>query len=332
VFLNTQLAGSWKDGIDGGNAAFTFDVSRTTDGSSSVFFYERLTPEFDVNQTGFLRKEPFRGRERAKMEFVVSPRPDVGGLKQAFLGGWVDGEKPILTDRYLEDQLSRYDGTVFGQDFLDEKRGFGGGGYISLELDTGASVELFASKQRRYDITGAHSSDSLGVRVRTPSQNRFSFQGSAFVDDFFNFGQRHVSREWALTLDSTILLQSNWRVESRVRHSRTFDPNDMLEDRIWLGSLRTIYMFTPDTYLNLFFQGRSDETPFGTKNTFLISNVFRWEFRRGSRLFVAFNDARDDGTGTYRLRESDARGEARKGDRSVGRAMGTARPGAQPKL
>ncbi|MFT5369899.1 MAG: hypothetical protein ACI8V2_004878 [Candidatus Latescibacterota bacterium] len=150
-------------------------------------------------------------------------------------------------------------------------------------------------------MTGGYDSDSLRVSVRTPSQYKVAFQASAFLNDFYNFSRRHVSRAWSFTLDTTLTPLDRWRVETRLRHSRTFDPSNTLEDRIWLGSLRTFYLFSPDTFLSVFVQGRSDHTPLGTQKTFLISNVFGWEFTRGSRLFVAINDSRDDGTGTFRL-------------------------------
>lgn len=301
VFFNAQLAGSWQNGPTDGNIGFTFDVSRNTDATSAKYFYERLSPDFDVNQTGFLRKEQHRGRERMGLDLVYSPRPDMPHIKQFFFTGFVDAQKPILTDRYLTDQTTTYPGTVFAPDFLDEKRGFGGGAAFEVSFDSGASAEIFASKQRRYDITGGYDADSLRVSVRTPSQNKISIRASAFMNDFYNFSRRYVSREWSFTFDTVLLPKDQWRIETRLRHSRTFDPSDTLEDRIWLGSVRTVYLFSPDTFLSVFFQGRSDHTPTGTQQTFLISNVFGWEFRRGSRLFVAFNDSRDDGSGTFQL-------------------------------
>ncbi len=301
VLFNAQIAGSWQPGLTEGNIGFTSDISRIADASSVKFFYERLSPDFDVNQTGFLRKEAHRGRERMGLDLVYSPRPDIGNVKQIYLTGFVDAQRPILTNRYLTDQTTSYPGTLFSPDFLDEKRGFGGGTSLEVRFDSGSSVELFASKQHRYDITGGYDSDSLRVSASTPSQYKVAFQASAFMNDFYNFSRRHVSREWSLTLDTTLRPQDRWRIETRLRHSRTFDPSNTLEDRIWLGSLRTVYLFSPDTFLSIFAQGRSDHTPLGTQKTFLVSSVFGWEFTRGSRLFVAINDSRDDGTGTFRL-------------------------------
>lgn len=301
VLFNAQIAGSWQPGLTEGNIGFTSDISRIADASSAKFFYERLSPDFDVNQTGFLRKESHRGRERMGLDLVYSPRPDIGSIKQIYLTGFVDAQRHILTNRYLNDQTASYPTTVFSPDFLNEKRGFGGGTSLEVRFNSGSSAEVFASKQRRYDITGGYDSDSLRVSVRTPSQYKVAFQASAFLNDFYNFNRRHVSRAWSFTLDTTLTPLDRWRVETRLRHSRTFDPSNTLEDRIWLGSLRTFYLFSPDTFLSVFVQGRSDHTPLGTQKTFLISNVFGWEFTRGSRLFVAINDSRDDGTGTFRL-------------------------------
>jgi hypothetical protein len=97
------------------------------------------------------------------------------------------------------------------------------------------------------------------------------------MNDFYKFDRRHVSRAWSFTLDTTLTQLDRWRVESRLRHSRTFDPNDSLEDRIWLGTLRTFYLFSPDTFLSVFVQGRSDQSLVGTQRAFLISSVFGWE-------------------------------------------------------
>ena len=300
-FINAQVAGAWRDESAQGNTGVSLDASRITDGTSVKVSYKRLAPDFDTNQTGFLRKEAHRGSEQMRLDLVYSPRPQIGSLRQVFLSGWFDAQKPLVTDRYLSDQIARVPGTIFSPDFLDEKRGFGGGISLELSFDSGSEIGIFASKQRRYDITGGFDSDSLGVSISTPRQNKVATTASAFVDDFYNFGRRHVSREWAFSLDTTFLPKDQWRIETRLRHARTFDPADTLEDRIWLGSLRTIYLFSPDTYLSLFLQGRSDHTPLGTEKSYLISSVFGWEFIRGSRIFVAFNESRDDGSGTFQL-------------------------------
>ena len=263
--------------------------------------YQRLSPDFEINQTGFLRKEPHRGSERVRVEGVFSPRPETGGLRQLFFKSWLDAQKPLVTTRYQADQLTAYPATIFSPDFLKESRGYGAGFAMQLDYHSGTRIELFASRQHRYDITGPYDSDSLGVRLGTPRQRKIALAASAFVDDFYNFDRRHVSREWALNLDLTILPVDQWRIETRLRHSSAFDPGDNLEDRIWLGAFRTEILFSPDMFLRLFFQARSTRTPSGTQKSYLISNVFGWEFRRGSRFFIAFNESRDDAAGSLRL-------------------------------
>ena len=123
----------------------------------------------------------------------------------------------------------------------------------------------------------------------------------ASFSDFYNFDERHVSRNWSARLDVSYLPVPHWRFTARMNHSSVYDPADALEERIWLGSLRTEYLFSTDTFIRLFFQARSDRSPSGTQKSFLISNVFGWEFRRGSRLFIAFNESRDDASGSLRL-------------------------------
>jgi hypothetical protein len=300
-FINAQVAGSWNDGSDDGNTGITVDFARNTDLVSLGILYERYAPDFDINQTGFLRTERFRGTEEARLDFEYSPRPEDSIIRQISFGGWFDAQKPLVTDRYLDDQTVRFPGTTFSSDFLDEHRGFGSGVSAELSFDSGTRVEFSGSRQRRYDITGGFNTDMLEVRLGTPDQYKMATDLTASVSNFYNFDQRHMSREWGFNLEAIFLPLDQWRIETRLGHSSTFDPNDALEDRIWLGSIRTVYLFSPDTFVRLFFQARTDRTPLGTEKSFLISNVFGWEFRRGSRLFVAFNESRDDGSGVFKL-------------------------------
>lgn len=303
TFVNAQVAGSWQDGPSEGNTGISLQFLRETDLFRLEVEYTRIAPDFEINRTGFLSKERFRGEEQTLATVSYRPRPTSGtsAVRQYDFTLWADAQRPLITQRYLDDQRARFPGTTFDSGFLDEKTGYGFGGWIDLSLDSGESTWLEFEMLRRYEVSGKVDTGWLQYALNTNSRRKVSAQLSGRVANFYNFDQRHVSREWATTLNLTYLPYPHWRFETRLQHSSAYAPDDTLEDRIWLGSLRTEYLFSTDTFLRLFFQARSDRTPTGTRNTFLISNVFGWEFRRGSRLFIAFNESRDDRSGSLRL-------------------------------
>lgn len=300
TFVNAQVAGSWQDGPREGNTGVFVEALRETDLLRLEASYERVAPDFEINKVGFLRKERFRGEEIGTAVFGYRPRTG-GTVRQYDFTVWLETQRPLLTGRYLDDQESKHPGTTFAPGFLTEKRGYGIGGWIDLDLDSGDSAWIEFERMRRYDISGQVETGAFTVGLSTSSRRALSAFGRAQVVDFYNFGERHVSREWSANLNVTYLPYPHWRWTARLQHASAFGPQDRLENRIWLGSLRTEYLFSTDTFVRLFFQARSDRTPAGTERSFLVSNVFGWEFRRGSRLFVAFNESRDDASGSFRL-------------------------------
>jgi hypothetical protein len=303
TFVNVQVAGSWRDGPREGNTGVSVEAIRETDLLRFEASYERIAPDFEINDIGFLSKEQFRGGESALAVFGYSPRPKGkdSRVRQYDFTIWVDTQRPLITQRYLDAQREAFPGTVFDTDFLSERRGVGVGGWIDVDFGSGGSVFTEFERLRRYDVSGGIDTGSLRVGVNTSNRRKVFTTLAGQVADFYNFDARHISRDWSASADLTYVPYPHWRFRGRLSHSSAFDPSDSLEDRIWLGSLRTEYLFSTDMFLRLFFQARSDRSPFGTEKSFLISNVFGWEFRRGSRLFVAFNESRDDATGSLRL-------------------------------
>ena len=299
-FLNGQVAMTRNTGLQSDNKAFVIDFSRLTDLFSARFFIRRLDPNFEVNALGFLRKESFRGDQLSKLELSYNPRPRAWNLRQVFISGWIDADKPLPTDDYFAAQVADDPGLNIDSFFRNRKTGVGAGSTVNLRFQGGSRLSLFASRQRRYDLTGPYLADSLGVQVRSASYRPISVSMTGFVNDFYNFDKRHVSREYAVSIDGTFKAE-RMTVETRLRHSQLFDPQDRNEGRFWLGSVRGIYLFNPDLFIRVFVQVRLNRTTLAEEDRYLVSSVFAWEFRRGSRLFVAYNESRDDGSGRFEL-------------------------------
>ncbi|MFT5370152.1 MAG: hypothetical protein ACI8V2_005131 [Candidatus Latescibacterota bacterium] len=300
-FISTQAAASWNSGLAGQNRAFHLDAFRRTDGSTLGVSFRRLEANFEVNELGFLRKEQHRGTQQLAIEATYSPRPKNSAIRQIFLTGWVDGQKPLPTSEYLAMHQPRIQTGNISPDFIQGKTGYGGGSDVRVSFDGGGSLSAFASRQRRYDLIGGYFSDSLGVRLSTSSRGKITGQISGFFNDFLNFDKLYVSREYSLQFDGVLKPADNWTLEPRIRHSRTFDPQDQKDGDFWLTSLRSIYLFSPDIFIRTLIQARYEKTRVESLDTYLLSNVFAWEFRRGSRLFVAYNASRDNSTGSFKI-------------------------------
>ena len=120
-FFNGQVAATWNSGLGAQNRAFIFDFSRKTDLLSGQLSFRRLEPHFEVNEIGFLRKEPFRGSQRVRSAVVFSPRPDVWNLRQVFFTGWVDAEKSLPTEPYLARERDQNPGLNIHPEFVEKK-------------------------------------------------------------------------------------------------------------------------------------------------------------------------------------------------------------------
>lgn len=103
--LMGQYAGSFHPGEDKDNFAYTVDFAQRNYLWSSSIGFERVAPHFEINQTGFLRKERNRGWQRVYMCFSYSPQ---WGNRQFFSGISTRLLQSLYTPKYFGSLRATY--------------------------------------------------------------------------------------------------------------------------------------------------------------------------------------------------------------------------------
>ena len=165
-------------------------------------------------------------------------------------------------------------------------------------------VQAFYERRRGIELTDVFTANRIGIFAETNESRPVSVGGEAVTGDFFNFARQAVGKQRQLSLFSTFRPRSNLSVEFVGSYAQSLDPQDEVDGRFLVSSLRTTYLFTRDSFLRVFAQTERQRTYFGEKQTnrgHLFSALFGWEYNPKSHLFVAYNEDWATSEGKLRL-------------------------------
>ena len=126
--------------------------------------------------------------------------------------------------------------------------------------------------------------NNLGFGLRTNGSRPLSGRLQADAGDFFNFVTQSRGSRRQIRLDGTLRPQSNLAFELSTSYAQSLDRSDEADGRFFVGSLRTTYLFTRDTFVRLFAQSERQRTDYGRRETrrgYLVSALFGWEYKIG---------------------------------------------------
>jgi len=220
------------------------------------------------------------------------------------------GHRPFVSGRANIAQ-GLYDDAYFtgktrSGEFEEDLVGWNGqlSGGIELTEHVLNFVEVYYDRSHKIELTDVFDANELGFHLETNSSRMASVELSGNMGDFFNFSRQAVGQQRQLSLFSTIRPRSNLAIDIGGTFAQTLDQTDQIDGRFTVGSLRSTYLFTRDTFLRIFAQTERQKLFVPTERSdanHLISGLFGWEYSPKSHFFVAYNETRGDGRADERV-------------------------------
>ena len=302
--LTGQYAGSFHPGEDKDNFAYTVDFAQRNYLWSSSIGFERVAPHFEINQTGFLRKERNRGWQRVYMRTSYSPQ---WGSRQFFSGISTRFSQSLYTPEYFTEWRERNPELSLSPEFDEDLFRWNVSAHAGMEfreivLD---DITAYYYRSREVELTEVFIADGYGFSMDTNSAYPVAVGIEMDFSDYFNFGRQQAGKQRSLTLESTLRPQSNFSIELDSSYAQSVDLAGAIDGRFFVGSLRATYLFTRESFLRMFAQaGRERLLSTEVHENYLLSLLFGWEYSPKSHLFVAYNESwRDVPVGTGLGRE-----------------------------
>jgi hypothetical protein len=290
--LSGQYAMSFHGGPDRRNSAISVELNQRNFLWDAAVQLERVEPLFETNQTGFLRKERYRGWQGLAVDATYIPR---WGAHQIFLGSEGRITQGVYSSTYFSNWRLNNPGVELAPEFEEDR--------IAWEAEMSAGMELtehpigvfqvFYQRSREVELTDVFNANKLGFFVATNSARPVAVEIEGASGDFFNFARQQAGRQRFLSLFGTLRPRGNLAVEIGSSLARTLDQRGEVDGRFLVGSLRATYLFTRDTFVRVFAQTERQRLYLGGKLTstnHLISALFGWEYSPKSHLFVAYNE------------------------------------------
>ena len=272
---------------------------------------ERIDPLFEANETGFLRKERYRGWQQ--MNFMTTYIPQFGPHRASFgVRGRVSQDLFTGTS-YFDDwnQNNSEENLTLLQEFKDRSIAWNFNPWVDWRPTESfwEGIGVSYRRSREVEPTAVFTTDGYEVSLLTNTSRPVSVGLDAGIGNYFNFSRQAVGKQRLLSLSTTIRPQSNFTIDLESGYALSLTQADIIDGRYFTSSLRVTYLFTRDLFLRVFTQAGRERTDFGrieTEENYLVSTLFGWEYSPKSHIFLAYNE-------DWRTDE----GELRLGDRVV---------------
>ena len=311
--LSGQYAMSFNPGEDPENEniknkAYLVELAQSNYLWNASMRLERIDPLFEANETGFLRKERYRGWQQ--MNFMTTYIPQFGPHRASFgLGGRLSQD--LFTDTYFDDWKWDNPGLTLSPEFDEDS--------ISWNFNASADwrptesfwqgIGISYGRSREVELTDVFATDGYEFSLLTNTSRPVSVGLDGGIGNYFNFSRQAVGKQRQLFLSTTIRPQSNFTIDLEGGYALSLTQRDVIDGRYFTSSLRVTYLFTRDLFLRVFTQAGRERTAFyqiQTEENYLVSTLFGWEYSPKSHIFLAYNE-------DWRTAE----GELQLGDRVV---------------
>ena len=292
--LSGQYAGSFHPGEDSDNSAFTVDFAQRNYLWSSSIGLERVAPHFEINQTGYLRKERNRGWQRAYMRASYSP---LWGTRQFFSGVSARLSQSLYTPEYFAEWQERNPELSLSPEFDEDLLRWYVNADVGMDFRETLIDDIMAYyyRSREVELTEVFVADGYGFTIDTNSTYPIAVGIGIDFSDYFNFRRQQAGKQRVLTFESTVRPQSNFSIEWDSSYAQSLDLEGAIDGRFFVSSMRATYLFTRESFLRMFAQAnRERRLSAEIHQTYLLSFLFGWEYSPKSHFFVAYNEAWGD--------------------------------------
>ncbi len=289
--LTGQYAGSFHPGEDTDNFAYTVDFAQRNYLWSGLVGLERVAPNFDINQTGFLRKERHRGWQRIYLRSSYSPQ---WGTREIYASLSTRLSQSLYHPEYFTTWQSRNPELSISPEFDEDVLRW----YVRADVSLGFrenffdDIKAYYYRSREVELTEVFTVNGYGFFVDTNATKPVEVGMGMTFSDYFNFTRQQAGKQRGIILETTLRPRSNFSVELDSSYAQSLDLEGAIDGRFFVSSLRATYLFTRETFLRGFAQaGRERPLSAVPRENYLLSLLFGWEYSPKSHFFVAYNEA-----------------------------------------
>ena len=289
--LTGQYAGSFQPGEDADNYAWTVDFAQRNYLWSSSIGLERVAPHFEINQTGFLRKERNRGWQRIQTRVSYSP---LWGTRQFFSGISARLSQSLWTPEYFAEWRKRNPSLSLSPEFDEDLLRWNVSANVGLDFRETLIDDIMAYyyRSRAVELTEVFTVNGYGFSIDTNSTKPIAIGVEIDFSDYFNFGRQQAGKQRSFTLESTLRPQRNFSIALDSSYAQSLDSEGAIDGRFFVSSLRATYLLTRESFVRVFAQaGRARPLSTEIHENYLLSLLFGWEYSPKSHLFVAYNES-----------------------------------------
>ncbi len=298
------------------NMAYNLAYVRTGDLMGVKLNFDRAEPAFEINRVGYIQKEPDRGWNKWSGLFRISPRINKYHIRRIIVNLEYENKNDLFTSRYIDRWLKIYPDFIPDQKFgavvqadtgertisegKREANNFEAGGDLTINFINEMSVSSELKYFSDTELTGSYSGDLFKMSYTTRPLNlgaRFAGELSAAGGTLYNFDQKYVGSQKSLSANGEGRFMHNVITTLQGDITKTYNPQNENDGRYYKLSSNTTWMFTKDFYVRVHAQGIFGTTYYKQKqiyNDYLLSGLLSWEYRPGSFLYLAYNEARFD--------------------------------------
>ena len=298
-YKNYQLVGQYAmsfqpNKIDK-NKAYLVELAQSNFIWNGIAGFQRVEPLFELNETGFLRKEEYRGWQQAFLSVDYIHHSNQGAQRTTF---GVEGKvsQSLYTDEYFINWKNRYPDAQLSSEFSENLSSWKGSVWGSLRF-LQSLLDRFSviySRSREIELTDVLMVNEYSVFVST-NQSRRAWGGlSLLAGDFYNFTKRTPGVQRQLSLFGTLRPRSNLTLEFSSSYVQSLNQENIIDGRFFVSSLRTTYLFNRNTFLRGFVQAERQRTFYDkiqTYRNYFLSLLLGWEYSPKSNIFVAYNES-----------------------------------------
>jgi len=299
VFVG-QIAQSWNISNKLESArAYLFTLMRETDRFNTEISMDRMEPEFSANQTGFIRKEAYRGWQGIGTKLEYTPRPSLLGLEKLFIGTQGRLSQGLYTNPYFLDLELKHPNLQISPSFHPDVFLWSNSVWVQMKFRE-SLLERFGiifSYSRESELTDFFLARTGGVYLRTDTAKRIFTSLQLNMGDFYNFSQKYVGKQRGFNLSGTLRPKNNLTFELTTGYARTSNPDDETDGKFLANSLRVTYLLTRDLFFRLFAQAVWNRMYYDqpeTSRRYFISFLVGWEYSPKSHFFIAYNEDWDN--------------------------------------
>ncbi len=260
---------------------------------------ERIGPRFEMNQTGFLDKEPHRGWQRLDSEATYSLRTNTHW--RPFFGAGAGVSRTLYTNDYFLHWQRSYPRLSLADDFAEDLIGWDMkliGGAIFTESFL-SRIRAVYERSREIELTDVFGANYFAVSIDTNRAKPIAGRFGIDISDYYNFGRQAVGLQRGASLATTVRPRGNITIDLIGSYAHSLDSQRAIDGRFLVASLRTTYLFTRNSFLRVFTQAARQRTAFKRiqlTEDYLASLLFGWEYSPKSHFFAGYNEGwRTDG-------------------------------------